>query len=94
MTGGIMKFKVFHFGMTLSIVWAAIVFLSGLANLIWSNYGIAFLKLIDSIYPGYQLGKWGFGGVIVGALYAAIDALIIGIVFACLYNFLTRKEHL
>ena len=89
-----MKFKVFSFGMTLAVVWAAIVFLVGLANLIWSNYGIAFLKLIDSIYPGYQLGKWGFGGVIVGTLYAAIDALVIGIVFAWLYNFLTKKEKL
>jgi len=81
-----MKFKVMSLGWTVAAIWGAIVFLVALANLFFSGYGAAFLGLVDSIYPGYAVGKWGFGGVLVGTAYAFVDGLVIGIVFAWLYN--------
>lgn len=88
-----MKLDVMRFGFTMAIMWGAIVFLAGVANLIWPVYGVEFLKIVDSIYPGYHFGQWGFGGVIVGALYGLIDGFIIGMVFAWLYNlFMKRKK--
>ena len=87
-----MKLSPFRFGFALAVLWGGIVFVVALANLIWPSYGVAFLKVIDSIYPGYGYGKWGFGGAIVGLLYGVIDGFIIGLVFAWLYNLFTKKE--
>jgi hypothetical protein len=81
-----MKFNVIQLGLTLSKLFAIVVFFAGIANLIFPAYGVAFLKLIDSIYPGYHFGKWGFGGVIVATLYAALDGFILGALFAWLHN--------
>ncbi|NIN71698.1 MAG: hypothetical protein GTO46_07155 [Gemmatimonadetes bacterium] len=79
-----MKLSVKSLAITCCIFWGAVVFLMGLAHLIWPSYGTAFLELIASIYPGYEVG--GFGSVIVGTLYAAVDGAICGAVFAWLYN--------
>jgi len=46
--------------------------------------GVAFLELMDGLYPGYAPG--GFGSVIMGSLYALVDGAIGGAVFAWLYN--------
>lgn len=81
-----MKLNVLHFGFTVGIIWALLVLSVGVTNLLFPSYGLAFLKIIDSIYPGYHLGKWGFGGVIVATLYAAIDGFVVGVIFAWVYN--------
>ncbi|MGD9347220.1 MAG: hypothetical protein PVH84_15245 [Candidatus Aminicenantes bacterium] len=88
-----MKLHVARFGITAGVIWGGIVFFVALGNLVLAGYGEAFLKVVDSIYPGYHLGQWGFGGVIVATLYAALDGFIIGIIFAWLYNlFLKGKK--
>ncbi len=70
---------------TAGILWAAAIFLTGVLNLIWPGYAIAFLDMAKSIYPGYaHIG--GFAGVIVGTLYALVDGLVCGVIFAWLYN--------
>jgi hypothetical protein len=87
-----MKFDVIRFGYAIASIWGLVILLAGVANLLWPTYGVEFLKIIDSIYPGYHFGQSGFGGVLVATLYAIIDALVIGIVFAWFYNLITRKE--
>lgn len=87
-----MKLDVIRLGCALSAVWGLIVLLVGIANLIWPGYAVEFLKIIDSIYPGYHFGKWGFGGVVVATLYAIIDGWIAGVVFALLYNCFTKRK--
>jgi len=79
-----MKLSVKSLAIACAILWAATVFLMGLAHLIWPSYGTAFLELAASIYPGYEVG--GFGSVIVGTLYAAVDGAVGGAIFAWLYN--------
>jgi hypothetical protein len=86
------RLSIIRLGFSLSIIFAFAVFSVGVVNLIWPNYGIEFLKMVDSIYPGYQFGKWGFGGVIVGTLYAGIDGFFVGVVLAWLYNLFYRKS--
>ncbi|MFB0521570.1 MAG: hypothetical protein ACETWD_09110 [Desulfatiglandales bacterium] len=85
-----MKFNVIQLGLTLAILWAVIVLLMGITNLLFPAYGVTFLQIVDSIYPGYHFGKWGFGGVIVATLYAAIDGFVMGVVLAWLYNLLGK----
>ncbi|UCC84005.1 MAG: hypothetical protein JSW46_03480 [Gemmatimonadota bacterium] len=79
-----MKLSVKSLAISCSIFMAALVFLMGLAHLIWPGYGTAFLEVTASVYPGYDVG--GFGSVIVGTLYAAVDGAVCGAVLAWLYN--------
>ena len=87
-----MKLDVIRFGCALASIWGLAVLTVGVANLIWQTYGVEFLKIIDSIYPGYHYGEWGFSGVLVATLYAVVDAWIFGVVFALLYNKFTKKK--
>lgn len=79
-----MRLSVRAFAVAVGLIWAACLFLVGVAHLIWPGYGLAFLQFSESIYPGYMVG--GFGSVIVGTLYALVDGLIGGAVLAWLYN--------
>jgi hypothetical protein len=81
-----MKLTPWRFGCAVSTVWALAVFASGLVNLYSSTYAAGFLSLLQSIYPGYHYGEWGFWGVLVVTLYAALDAFIVGVLVAWFYN--------
>jgi hypothetical protein len=89
--GGTMKFSVSALSMTAAIIWGGAIFIVSLANLVWPNYGFAFLDVVSSVYPGYQPGT-GFGSVIVGTLYALVDAAIAGAIFAWLYNLIASRH--
>jgi hypothetical protein len=86
-----MKLSAVRFGCAVSTVWSLTVFGAGLLNVWTGTYGAEFLKLLSSIYPGYTYGKWGFGGIIVVTLYAALDAWVIGALLAWFYNFYNKK---
>ncbi|MCP2520710.1 hypothetical protein NLD30_09750 [SCandidatus Aminicenantes bacterium Aminicenantia_JdfR_composite] len=86
-----MKLSVLRLGISLSIVGALAVFLTGLANLLWTGYGEGFLRIVDSLYPGYHYGG-GFLSVIVGSLYAALDGFVTGAVIALFYNLFGKKK--
>ena len=80
-----MKLSVKGLALALGILWGGCVLLIGLGNLLWPDYGAAFLDVARSIYPGY--GKTsGLWGVIVGTLYALVDGAIVGLIFGWLYN--------
>ena len=68
-----------------AVMMGACLLLVGILNLIFPSYGVAFLDLMASIYPGYR-GPDGFGSVIVGTLYAVIDGAVGGAIIAWLYN--------
>ena len=89
-----MKMKVLQFGMALGVIFALLVFLVGLLNLHVESYGRDFLKMLDSIFPGYVYGKWGFGGVMMATAYSAVDGFLIGIAIAWLYNTLGREKRI
>lgn len=81
-----MKLSVKGMAITLAIVWGILaMFLTSLANLIWPDYGRAFLEVMASVYPGYKATA-SFGQVIVATLYAVLDGAVAGAVFAWLYN--------
>ncbi len=80
-----MKLDIKGMAITLGLVWGAAVLLVGIANLIWPNYGQAFLELVASIYPGYTAGA-SVGQLIVGTLYGLVDGAVGGAVIAWLYN--------
>lgn len=75
-----------------AIFWGGMHFLLGVANLVWPSYGTAWLDVIASIYPGYQVTA-SFGAVIVLTLYAALDGAIAGAILAWLYNLFARSRN-
>ncbi|MDR9437384.1 MAG: hypothetical protein RI563_10895 [Thiohalophilus sp.] len=85
-----MKLHALALGLTLGILWGGAILLTGLVNLIWPGYGVAFLEVIGSIYPGFYPGG-GVGTVLLGTVYALADGVIGGVIVAWLYNVLARK---
>lgn len=80
-----MKLNVKALTITVAIFWGGGVFLIGLANLIWPDYGVAFLQLVASIYPGYN-GPVSFGSVVVATGLAFVDGGLGGLLLAVIYN--------
>ena len=68
-----------------AIVWGGGIFCIGLANLASESYGVAFLEVAASIYPGFDVER-DLGQVIVGTLYGALDGALGGFVFGFIYN--------
>ena len=80
-----MKFSIKGLALASAILWGLAMLVMGLANLMWGNYGRLFLETMSSVYLGYHATR-SIAGVIIGALYGAVDGLIGGAVFAWLYN--------
>lgn len=80
-----MKLSIKRFALCCSIFWGLAVFIVSSANMIWPDYGVVFLTLVASIYPGYEAMQ-GTTSIIIGTLYALFDAAIGGAIFAWLYN--------
>jgi len=87
-----MRLNLKALGLTAGILWALALFLTGMMNLIWPGYGVAFLRAMASVYPGYH-ASGSLGDLIVGTLYAFVDGALCGLVFGWLYNrFLGKRE--
>lgn len=80
-----MKLSVKALTYAAAILWGLCFLFVGLANLFWAPYGVAFLEVMSSVYPGYQATA-GLGNVIIGTLYAILDGAIGGALLACVYN--------
>jgi hypothetical protein len=65
--------------------------LTGLVNLVFPSYGVAFLDIGSSLYPGYG-GAGGIGSVLVVTLYGLLDGAVAGAVFAWIYNAFAGRE--
>jgi len=79
-----MKLSIKGLAIASGAIWGSAMLFTGLANMIWPNYGVTFLEVISSVYPGYTPG--GFVQVINGTLYAVVDGAIGGAIFAWIYN--------
>ncbi len=60
--------------------------------MVWPTYGVAFLQLVASIYPGYH-ATGTFGSLIVATLYGVLDGVVCGLVFGWLYNYFAGREN-
>ena len=73
-----------------AVLWGGCLFLTGLANLVVSSFGLAWLQLAASIYPGYH-GPAGLGSVIIVTFYGVVDGAVAGAIFGWLYNRVARR---
>ena len=86
-----MRLNLQALALTAGILWGTVVFLTGITNLIWEGYGDAFLRIMASLYPGYDADR-SFGDILVGTLYALVDGAVCGFVFGWLYNLFAGKN--
>ncbi len=84
-----MKIDVRALAISLALLWGGGILITGIANLIWPTYGIEFLEMLASVYPGYQ-GTASFGQVLVGTLSGLVDGFLGGLVLGWIYNFFAR----
>jgi hypothetical protein len=83
-----MKWKAVPLGLTLGIIWGAIVFLAT----IWIRLtgGGNTLIVLNRFYLGYTVSY--FPGSIIGLIWGFINGFIGGILIARLYNFFSKAE--
>jgi hypothetical protein len=65
------------------------VLVVGLVHLWIPGYGMLFMEVLASIYPGFH-GGVRIGDLLIGTLYALVDGAIGGALFAWLYNRMLR----
>jgi hypothetical protein len=67
------------------ILWCSGILFVGLVNLVSPSYGLSFLQMISSVYPGFHVSRT-IGDVLTGAGYALFDGAIAALLFGWLYN--------
>ncbi|MBN2689889.1 MAG: bacteriophage holin [Gammaproteobacteria bacterium] len=77
------------FGLAIGVLWALWVSVAAIIVVVLQNYGISnyaasFVKVVASIYPGYQATMQG---ALIGAMWAFFDGFVGGVILAWLYNF-------
>lgn len=85
-----MRLNIIALSISASLIWGGAIFIVAVANLVWPSYGIAFLNVVASIYPGYNSGS-GIGSVITGTFLGLVDGAIGGAIFGWLYNILSQR---
>ena len=80
-----MKLSVRALTIVSALLWGGGMLLVGIVNLVSPAYGVAFLQMVSSVYPGFDASRT-LGDVLVGTIYALVDGAVCGFLFAWLYN--------
>lgn len=80
-----MKLSVKGMAITSAVIWGASILIVGLINCWNPAYGLSFLNVVESIYPGYHAAT-GLTSVVIGTGYALFDGAVGGALVAWLYN--------
>jgi hypothetical protein len=67
------------------LLWGGAILFVGLINLASASYGMEFLNLASSVYPGFHNSRT-FADVLVGTGYGLVDGAIAGFLLGWLYN--------
>lgn len=87
-----MKLSMKAAALTMGLLWAAGMFFVILLNLIRPSYGVDFLQLMASVYPGLHfVHRWT--DLVVGTIYGFVDGAIFGLVFAWIYDWFVSGPH-
>ena len=85
-----MRLSVVALAVAAALFWALSFLFVGVINYIRPPYGLAFLEVMSSLYPGYKTVGTP-NSIIVGTLYAFVDGAVAGAIFAWLYNSFAGK---
>ncbi len=85
-----MKLSVKSLAITSGLIWGGCMLTCGLINLSDPAYARRFLKLMSSVYPGFDHSRT-LADVLVGTGYGLVDGAIAGALVAGLYNRLMER---
>ncbi len=88
-----MKLDLKALALSSATVWGMAILFVGLLNLAQPTYGVAFLQMVSSVYPGYHATRT-FGEVLVGTGYALCDGAVAGWLVGWFYNRLVERREL
>jgi ABC-type oligopeptide transport system substrate-binding subunit len=71
------------------LVWGAAILCAGVIHLADPSYGVNFLQMTSSVYPGFHAAGTA-GRVAIGTVEGLIDGAVAGLVLAWLYNRFTH----
>jgi hypothetical protein len=71
------------------LLWGAAILLVGIIHRADPNYGVNFLQMTSSVYPGFHI-TGTVGNLALGTVEGFIDGGIGGLVLAWLYNCFTH----
>jgi hypothetical protein len=74
-----------------ALLWGGCILAVGLINLAAPSYGLDFLRMVSSVYPGFHPAH-SVGEVILGTVYGLVDGGIAGYLFALLYNWIAGMD--
>jgi hypothetical protein len=80
-----MKMSAMALAVAGAALWGGGLFAVGLANLAFPSYGADFLRMVSSIYPGYD-GAPHVGSLLIGTVWGLADGWVGGYLLAWLYN--------
>ncbi len=84
-----MRINVKNFALTLAFVWAFMVLTATWMIMYYEGGATYEPTLLGKIYWGYNVS---FVGSLIGAAWSFFDFLIVGTLFAWLYNLLNKKK--
>ena len=85
-----MQLSIKAMALTVSILWGGSILFIGLMSLYLPGYANEFLKIVSSLYPGFE-HSGSLGDLLVGTVFGLIDGGISGVLIAWLYNFFAKK---
>jgi len=84
-----MKLSLKGLSIAVALLCGGCVFVVGIANLASPSYGMEFLKVVSSVYPGFHASRT-FVDVLVGTGYGIVDGAIGGFLLAWLFNLFAK----
>ncbi|MGH9713093.1 MAG: bacteriophage holin [Candidatus Acidiferrales bacterium] len=72
-----------------ALLWGSAILLVGSINLMSPGYGLTFLQMTSSVYPGFHASHT-IGSVIIGTIDGLVDGAVAALLFAWLYNSFSR----
>ena len=71
------------------LLWGAAILCVGIIHIADPSYGVNFLQMTSSVYPGFHAAGT-IGSLAIGTVEGFIDGAISGLVLAWLYNCFTQ----
>ncbi len=84
-----MRLSLKGLSITAAILWGGTILFCAAMNAFSPSYAASFLKVVDSIYPGYHAGGGAFS-IFTGTVYGLFDGALAGFLFGLIYNRVAR----
>ena len=87
-----MKLSMKALATTSALLWGGCILFVGIVRFAFPTYGTEFLRVVSSIYPGYDAAPTATS-TLIGTLWGLVDGAVGGFLFALIYNRALMKDN-